>query len=328
MSEMTLDNALQTMEKVCGYAFNKAYGAHEAMKVIKNHLARAQVQVTDEDVRKAVAAFNECSGDSGYSRIATKMRAAIESTIPLEDRTPCSHDTDYNAGYRNGVVVGWNNAREAMACNIASLSARLAQLVVAKVPDTKPLPDLMLASYHEAVGWNACREAMLSQPHPQAAQGGEVQGEEVVCELAGYVKDGEDGPYINWLGEGGIHDLPDGTPLWLLSGADFETEEGWASLYTHPAEREVVPEGMLLVPSEMRISKQALDCIHTVCGGDDEAVDLDDRWSDGIAWIGNIEEDGGSKRWGLHIMNAEYPEEGSITLAEFAAPTLAGKEKG
>lgn len=31
-----------------------------------------------------------------------------------------------------------------------------------KVPDAKPLPDLMLASYHEAVGWNACRAAMLA----------------------------------------------------------------------------------------------------------------------------------------------------------------------
>ena len=34
------------------------------------------------------------------------------------------------------------------------------------VPPEKPLPDLMLASYHEAIGWNACREAMIA-----AAQG-------------------------------------------------------------------------------------------------------------------------------------------------------------
>ena len=30
------------------------------------------------------------------------------------------------------------------------------------VPDEKPLPDLMMASYHEAIGWNACRAAMLA----------------------------------------------------------------------------------------------------------------------------------------------------------------------
>lgn len=37
---------------------------------------------------------------------------------------------------------------------------------MALVPPEKPLPDLMMASYHEAVGWNACRDAMLA-----AAQG-------------------------------------------------------------------------------------------------------------------------------------------------------------
>ena len=30
------------------------------------------------------------------------------------------------------------------------------------VPDEKPLPDLMMASYHEAIGWNACRAAMIA----------------------------------------------------------------------------------------------------------------------------------------------------------------------
>jgi len=85
-------------------------------------------------------------------------------------------------------------------------------------------------------------KALLSQRQPQGAQ-----GEEVVCELAGHVKDGEDGPYIDWLGEGGMSELPDGTPLWLLSGADFPVEDGMASLYTHPAERAAVPEGSLLI---------------------------------------------------------------------------------
>ena len=35
---------------------------------------------------------------------------------------------------------------------------------MALVPPEKPLPDLMLASYHEAIGWNACREAMIAAP--------------------------------------------------------------------------------------------------------------------------------------------------------------------
>ena len=32
----------------------------------------------------------------------------------------------------------------------------------AQIPPEKPLPDLMMASYHEAVGWNACRDAMIA----------------------------------------------------------------------------------------------------------------------------------------------------------------------
>ena len=31
-----------------------------------------------------------------------------------------------------------------------------------RVPDEKPLPDLMLSSYHEAIGWNAYRKALLA----------------------------------------------------------------------------------------------------------------------------------------------------------------------
>lgn len=35
------------------------------------------------------------------------------------------------------------------------------------VPDKKPLPDLFMASYHEAIGWNACVDAMLARsPQP------------------------------------------------------------------------------------------------------------------------------------------------------------------
>ncbi|MGE0110036.1 hypothetical protein [Aquabacterium sp.] len=37
------------------------------------------------------------------------------------------------------------------------------------VPDEKPLPDLMMASYHEAIGWNACRAAMLAAKECGAA---------------------------------------------------------------------------------------------------------------------------------------------------------------
>ena len=46
----------------------------------------------------------------------------------------------------------------------------------AAIPAEKPLPELMMASYHEAIGWNACRQAMLAAPaQPAAHDQGEVQ---------------------------------------------------------------------------------------------------------------------------------------------------------
>lgn len=38
------------------------------------------------------------------------------------------------------------------------------------IPDKKPLPELMMASYHEAIGWNACIDAMLAGASAQAQQ--------------------------------------------------------------------------------------------------------------------------------------------------------------
>ena len=45
------------------------------------------------------------------------------------------------------------------------------------VPDEKPLPDLMMSSYHEAIGWNAYRKALLAAaPSTPAAQGAVPDG--------------------------------------------------------------------------------------------------------------------------------------------------------
>jgi hypothetical protein len=40
--------------------------------------------------------------------------------------------------------------------------AQVVELLGNIVPEQKPLPELLLATYHEARGWNACREAMLA----------------------------------------------------------------------------------------------------------------------------------------------------------------------
>lgn len=72
--------------------------------------------------------------------------------------TPVSHRKD-NSDYAE-------DARKRMADFNEAMRATLQLSNTITVPDAKPLPDLMLASYHEAIGWNACREAMLaSQSH-------------------------------------------------------------------------------------------------------------------------------------------------------------------
>jgi hypothetical protein len=65
-----------------------------------------------------------------------------------------------------GHKVACENVRAALqtACLDGAFMADIAARShpAPSVPDEKPLPDLMMASYHEAIGWNACRAAMLA----------------------------------------------------------------------------------------------------------------------------------------------------------------------
>lgn len=92
-----------------------------------------------------------------------------------------------------------------------------------------------------------------------------------------------------------------------------------------------VREDWVLVPAQMQLSPEDLDLIVLQCGGiDRDADDADERWSGGTLWVGEIVGDDGEKTHGLHIANAEYPEEGSVTLVEFAptpSPEAAGEEQ-
>lgn len=45
------------------------------------------------------------------------------------------------------------------------------------IPPAKPLPDLMMASYHEAIGWNECRAAILQSAALSAQPGAQKQGD-------------------------------------------------------------------------------------------------------------------------------------------------------
>lgn len=118
-----------------------------------------------------------------------------------------------------------------------------------------------------------------------------------------------------WL----VREMPPGTiigdPKWWAEriAAAFP-----AALASDTGERGVgVPEGWALVPTSMHLDREQIEAILFHCGGvDDEGPD---KYTDGLLWVGEIEGDDGTKHHGLNIATADYPEEGSSTLVEFAA---------
>ena len=53
---------------------------------------------------------------------------------------------------------------------MSDIAQDLGGVVRLLVPEPKPLPDLLLATYHEARGWNACRDAMLKLTSTHSAE--------------------------------------------------------------------------------------------------------------------------------------------------------------
>lgn len=74
----------------------------------------------------------------------------------------------------------------------------------------------------------------------------------------------------------------------------------------------------VVVPAKMFLSKGAIANLVFQCGGIEDG-DPDERWCDGVMWVGDLADDDGSKPvHGLHVYSTEYPEDGSVTLSEFA----------
>ncbi|EME5081848.1 hypothetical protein VYS03_001771 [Klebsiella aerogenes] len=82
-----------------------------------------------------------------------------------------------------------------------------------------------------------------------------------------------------------------------------------------------IPEGFKLVPEQMYLSDEDIQAICMQCGnGDKKGYG---NYEDGILWVGELSNDGEMK-YGLNIANANYPEEGSITVFEFDEPLREG----
>ena len=82
------------------------------------------------------------------------------------------------------------------------------------------------------------------------------------------------------------------------------------------------PEGYVLVPQQMHLSADAMESLCFHCGDGGFAFG---EFTDGLLWVGDIENDDGTKTYGLNIATAEYPEEGSANISEFAAQLRAGE---
>lgn len=76
---------------------------------------------------------------------------------------------------------------------------------------------------------------------------------------------------------------------------------------------------MVLVPASMLLDKEVIGAINFHCG---DGGDNFGEHSDGLLWVGAVADDEGKEVYGLHLATAEYPEEGSTTLVEFAAPVV------
>ncbi|HDT1527209.1 TPA: hypothetical protein QHR98_001921 [Klebsiella aerogenes] len=85
-----------------------------------------------------------------------------------------------------------------------------------------------------------------------------------------------------------------------------------------------IPEGIKLVPEQMYLSDEDIQAICMQCGNGDKKGYGD--YEDGILWVGELSNDGEVK-YGLNIANANYPEEGSITVFEFDEPLREGADK-
>ncbi|MDT4840096.1 hypothetical protein FQZ97_739060 [compost metagenome] len=99
---------------------------------------------------------------------------------------------------------------------------------------------------------------------------------------------------------------------YLLGIAERRGGTPHSTLTAQPA---TVPDGYALVPARMHLDKDVIELINGHCG--DGADGSFGDYADGILWVGHVENDDGSKTYGLHLATADYPEEGSSTLVEF-----------
>lgn len=102
--------------------------------------------------------------------------------------------------------------------------------------------------------------------------------------------------------------------------ADSQREFRSADITIENLKAQSIPEGWKLVPETMHLDASDIESICSQCGNGDKKYG---EFNDGIFWIGELSNDGVIK-YGLNVADANYPEEGSITVFEFDAPDSQG----
>lgn len=109
------------------------------------------------------------------------------------------------------------------------------------------------------------------------------------------------------------------TSLWASSiqEVEVETPATDAILASLRAEgtANAIPEGYVLVPQQMFIDADGIEAICSQCGNGDE--NQYGEYTDGLLWVGDIQDDDGKVVHGLHISSADYSEEGGLTIYQF-----------
>jgi hypothetical protein len=82
-----------------------------------------------------------------------------------------------------------------------------------------------------------------------------------------------------------------------------------------------IPEGFVVVPDRINLPAESMEGICFHCGDGGHKFG---EFTEGTLFIGEVENDDGSKVYGIHIATADYPEEGCATICEFSQPLSKG----
>ncbi|MBI0431763.1 hypothetical protein WCT55_23230 [Pectobacterium parmentieri] len=146
-------------------------------------------------------------------------------------------------------------------------------------------------------GWNACRAAMLQHHSGDAANAAKVANATPEAQADGKAAL--------------LKLLEEPQSIQLMNHSEQQLD-----MVNSP----VIPEGWVLVPREIHLDASDIASICSQCG---DGGHMCGEFTEGVLWVGHTLDE--PPVHGLHISNADYPEEGCITLVEFAAAPHPGE---